>query len=141
MSIISIKVATAIYAKTNVTAVVDPANTTKLYGIYEGKAISGIPTGRAYGIFNRQASEPVQYAFNVTQILESDLWQFRVYAESQSVAESLLNTWITTLGTSLTIAGNEVVWCAKSNDLPPLDQQLNDRYIFGRGTLVKIASE
>jgi hypothetical protein len=133
MSIISEKVRTAIFSKTNVSAVVGSG---KLSAIYEGKALAGAIF--PYGIFNRQASEPVVYAFNVTQILEGDFWQFRVYAESQSVAETLLNTWITTLGTSLTLTGNTVGWCARVNDLPPTDQQLNDRFIYGRGALVLV---
>lgn len=136
MSQISEKVRAAIYTKTNVGAVVGAG---KLTGIFADKAPAG--TDFPYGIFNRQASEPVQYAFNVTQILESDLWQFRVYAESQKDAETLLTAWINTLGNSLTITGNTVVWCARTNDLPPTDEAFIDRYIYGRGALVSIKTE
>jgi hypothetical protein len=136
MSAISEKVRTAIYAKTNVGTVVGSG---KLTGIFADKA----PATQSfpYGIFNRQASEPVQYAFNVTQILESDLWQFRVYAVSQSQAETLLTAWLNALGNAFTLTGNTVVWCARVNDLPPTDQQLTDSYVYGRGALVSIKTE
>ena len=139
MSSISEKVRAAVYVKTNVSAVVG-AN--KYTAIYADKA----PPGAVfpYGVFNRQGSEPIEYAFTLTQILESDLWQFRSYADSQSVAAALLTAWISTLGNTLTLvtSGNErVAWMARVNDLPPNDQQLNDRYIYGRGALVRIATE
>ena len=136
MSVISEKVRAAIYTKTNVSAVVGSG---KLSGIYEGKA----PAGAAlpYGVFNRQASAPVQYTFGGTIADETDFWQFRVYAEAQSTAESLLNAWVSTLGGSLTLTGNTVTWCKREQDLPATDQQQSDRYVFGRGALIRISSE
>lgn len=144
MSVISEKVRKAIFAKTNVSAVVGSG---KLTAIYADKAPESAVF--PYGVFNRQASEPIEYAFNQTQILESDFWQFRVYAdedssttkEPQELAEDLLAQWISTLGTSLTLTGNTVVWLARSNDLPNTDQQQKNRYVYGRGTLVRIATE
>lgn len=141
MSDLSEKVRTAFYAKTNVSALVDPSSTAKLYGIYEGNAIAGIPTDRAYGVFNRQAISPVVYAMGQNRKSESDYWQLRVYANAQSVAESLLNLWVSTLGTTLTISGGTVERVWRERDLPPTDQQLTDRYIFGRGALIGIASK
>lgn len=144
MSAISEKVRKAIFAKTNVGAVVGSG---KLSAIYADKAPESAVL--PYGVFNRQGSEPVQYAFNVTQILESDLWQFRVYAdedssttkEPQELAEDLLAVWISTLGITLTLTGNTVVWCARSVDLVNNDQQQADRFVYGRGTLVNIKAE
>lgn len=144
MSAISEKVRKAIFAKTNVGAVVGAS---KLTAIYSDKAHEGATF--PYGVFNRQGSEPVEYAFNTTQILESDLWQFRVYAdedssttkEPQELAEDLLAVWISTLGNSLTLTGNTVVWCARDNDLPNTDTQQANRWVYGRGALVRIAAE
>ena len=61
MSDISVKVKAALYVKTNVSALVDVSDAAKLYGIYEGKAVSNIPVDRAYGVFNSQAPAPVVY--------------------------------------------------------------------------------
>jgi hypothetical protein len=121
---------------------VDVANAAKLYGIYEGKAEAKIPVDRAYGIYNRQAPSPVTYAFNESRKLEKDYWQLRVYANAQSTAEAFLNLWVSTLGTTLTLAGGSVAErVIRFSDLPPTDQQLTDRYIFGRGALIEIASK
>lgn len=135
MSQISEKVRTAIFVKTNVGAVVG-AN--KLSGIYADKAPSNAVL--PYGVFNRQASAPLIYTFNGLAD-ETDFWQFRVYSEAQSTADSLLTTWISTLGESLTLTGNTVTWCKRVNDLPPNGQQQSDRYIFGRGALIRISAE
>ena len=129
---------TAFYSKTNVSAVVDTADATKLYGIYDGKAISGIPVGRMWGIYNLQGAEKLQYAFNSTRILEVLYIQLRVYAENAKNAENLLATWISTLGNTLTVTGFTVEWIAEDNRLPPIDQLISDRYVFGRGTLIKV---
>lgn len=144
MSAISEKVRKALFSKTNVSAVVGSGKLTAIYGD-KAPENATLP----YGVFNRQASEPITYAFNVTQKLESDLWQLRVYAdedssttkEPQELAEDLLAVWVSTLGTSLTISGNTVVWCARVNDLPNNDQQQNNRFIYGRGTLIRIATQ
>lgn len=135
MSSISEKVRAAIYTKTNVGAVVGSG---KLSGIYADKAPANAVM--PYGVFNRQASSPITYAFNYTPVLEDDLWQLRVYSESQKTAEDLLVVWVNTLGNSLTLSGSTVEWIAKVNDLPNTDQQQADRYIFGRGCLVRIAA-
>ena len=124
--------ATAFYTKTNVSAVVGSG---KLSGIFEGKA----PVGQAYpfGVFNLQAAEPVVYAFQVNPLLEVFYLQMRVYSEHKD-AESLLDTWIATLGTSLTVSGYTVEWLAKQNRLPPIDQLIDGRYIYGRGSLITV---
>jgi hypothetical protein len=135
MSSISEKVRAALYTKTNVSAVVGGG---KLSGIYADKAPANATL--PYGVFNRQASEPIQYTFGPTAVLESDLWQLRVYSESQKTAEDLLVAWVNTLGNTLTLSGNTVQWLAKVNDLPPNDQQQSDRYIYGRGALIRIVA-
>jgi hypothetical protein len=135
VSSISEKCRAAIYTKTNVGAVVGSG---KLSAIYADKAPSNVVL--PYGVFNRQASSPITYAFGYTQVLEDDLWQLRVYSESQKTAEDLLVVWVNTLGNSLTISGNTVEWIAKVQDLPNTDQQQSDRYIYGRGALIRIAS-
>ena len=136
MSAISEKVRTAIYTKTNVSAVVGSG---KLSAIYADKAPSNAVL--PYGVFNRQASAPVSYTFSGAIAEESDFWQLRVYSEAQSTAASLLNTWVSTLGDTLTLSGNTVMWCRRTNDLPNNDQQQTDRYVYGRGALIRIASK
>lgn len=141
MSLISEKVRPALYVKTNVSALVDTSNTAKLYGIYEGKVQQKVPVDRAYGVFNRQAMSPVLYTLSGAIADETDFWQLRVYAVAAITAETLLNLWVSTLGESLTLSGNTVTWCRRENDLPPTDRQLSDRYVFGRGALIRISAE
>ncbi len=135
MSAISEKVRAAIYTKTNVSAVVGSGKLTAIYAD-KAPATAVFP----YGVFNRQASAPVVYTFS-TLADETDFWQFRVYSEAQSTADSLLTAWLNTLGESLTLTGNTVTWCKRENDLPNTDQQQSDRYIFGRGALIRISAE
>ena len=132
---------TALYTKTNVSGLVDVNNSAKLYGIYEGKATVAIPVGRAYGIFNFQGAEEVVYGFNATQLAEPFYIQLRVYSENALAADNLVDTWVSTLGTSLTVTGFTIGWLQRQNDLPPTDQQLDNRYIFGRGRLIKVIAE
>jgi hypothetical protein len=124
---------TAFYSKTNVSGVVGSG---KLSGIYEGRAPQGTP--HPFGVFNLQGAEPNQYAFNVTPVLEVFYLQMRVYAENAKSAEDLLDTWIATLGNTLTVTGYTVEWMAKQNRLPPIDQLIDGRYIFGRGQLIAV---
>jgi hypothetical protein len=116
-------VAAAIYTKTNVSGVVGSG---KLSGIYEGKAPEG--TSYPFGVFNLQGAPPVTYAFNVTQILQQHLIQLRVYAESPEAAHANLNTWLATLGNTLTVTGFTTAWLALENDLPP-NQLISGRYM------------
>jgi hypothetical protein len=81
------------------------------------------------------------YAFNVTPVLQEAFIQFRVYAESPEAAHTLLDAWIATLGNTLTVTGFTTEWCAVANDLPPTDQLITGRYIYGRGTLIEISTE
>ena len=144
MSALSEQVRKAIFAKINVAGVVGSGKAT---AVYESKAPSDADF--PYVVFNRQASELNEYTFTFAQTIESDLWQFRAYAdedssttkEPQQIAEEILILVTNTLGTTLTLSGNTVMWCAKLSDLPPVDQQLNDRYVYGRGMLYRIASE
>lgn len=135
MSAISEKVRGAIYTKTGVGAVVGSGKLTAIYAD-KAPATATLP----YGVFNRQASAPIVYAYGPTAVLEDDFWQFRVYSESQKTAEDLLVVWVNTLGNDLTLSGATVRWLAKVNDLPNTDQQQTDRYVFGRGTLIRIAA-
>ncbi len=136
MSANSVKVLTAFYTKTNVSAVVGSG---KLSGIYEGKAPAN--TAYPFGIFNWQGWKPIEYTMGLGTALEYGFLQMRVYAENQKQAEDLLNVWAATLGNALTISGGTVSWLARAYDLPPNDQQINDRYVFGRGTLIGIGIE
>jgi hypothetical protein len=134
----------AIFSKSNVGAVVGSG---KLTAIYESTA----PEGAAlpYGIFFRQAPEPIQYAFGQTSILEGDIWTFKVLAdedastskEPQQLAEDLLAVWISTLGLTLTLSGATVAWMAPTGDMPPYQERQNNRYIYHRGTMVRIRTE
>jgi hypothetical protein len=124
---------TAFYTKTNVSGVVGSG---KLSGIYEGKAPSG--TNYPFGIFNLQGAAPIEYAFNATPVLERWYLQMRVYAENALSAENLLDTWIATLGNTLTVTGFTVEWLAKRNRLAPTDQMVSDRYVYGRGQLIEV---
>ncbi len=136
MSAISEKVRGAIFTKTNVSAVVGSGKLTAIYAD-KAPATAVLP----YGVFNRQAAENILYAMNETPVSERDYWQFRVYSEAQKTAEDLLVVWVNTLGITLTISGNTVERCVKRGDLPNTDQQQIDRYVFGRGALIEIASK
>ena len=128
--------ATAIFTKTNTTAVVTSG---KLSGIYEGKAADG--TAYPFGIFNLQGAPPITYTMGVTQVLEELLIQFRVYAESPEQAHTNLDNWLATLGNSLTVTGFTTGWLAIQNALPPIDQLIVDRYVYGRGILISAKFE
>lgn len=144
MSAISEKVRKALFAKSNVSDVV---GTGKLTGIHEGKAPA--KAALPYGLFQRQAPGPVEYTFGVTQVLEDDLWLIKVLAddlssktkEPQEFAEDMVTTWLETLGNTLTLAGNTVVWMERYGDMPPLEELKNDRYIYHRGALLRIGVE
>jgi hypothetical protein len=127
---------TAFYTKTNVSAVVGSG---KLTGIFEGKAPQG--TNYPFGVWNFQGGEPVLYGFNTTQLAEGFYLQMRVYAKNQAQAHTLLATWISTLGNSLTVTGFTIGWLARHSDLPPIDQLVADEYIFGRGALIAVKAE
>lgn len=127
----------AIFAKTNVSNVVGSG---KLSGIYHDKAKSTAVF--PYGIIQRQANEPNQYAFGTTLILEGDLWTLKVISEvSAAEAETRLAVWIAELGTDLTLSSGTVVWMAVEQDMPPFQEQLADRYLYHRGTQVRIRTE
>jgi len=129
-------VAAAIFTKTNTTAVVTSG---KLSGIYEGKAPDETPY--PFGIFNLQGAPPITYTMGVTQVLEELLIQFRVYAESPETAHANLDNWIATLGNALTVTGFTTGWLAIQNALPPIDQLIVDRYVYGRGILISAKFE
>lgn len=124
---------TALYTKTNVSAVVGSG---KLSGIFESKA----PQGQAYpfGVWNMQGASPIDYAFDVTPVSRVFYIQMRVYASNQMQAENLLATWVATLGNSLTVTGFTVEWLAEQNALPPTDALEASGYVYGRGTLIKV---
>ena len=129
-------VSAAIFAKTNVSGVVGSG---KLSGIWEGKAPQN--TAYPFGVFNLQGAPPVTYAFNVTEVLQEHLIQFRVYAETPEAAHTNLDAWIATLGNDLTVTGFTTAWLARELDLPPTDQLIAGRYVYGRGALVRIGTE
>lgn len=146
MSVASEKVRKAIFAKSNVGTIVGSG---KLTGIYEGKAPknSSLP----YGVFFRQAGDPVQYSLAQTSVVEGDIWTFKVLADIDSVtgsskepqefAEDMLNAWETLLGNTLTLSGKTVAWMARYMDIPPIDETPVDRYIYQRGFMMRIKTE
>lgn len=144
MSASSEKVRKAIFAKSNVPALVGPGLLTK---IYESKAANDAV--KPYGIFGRHSPGQVTYSFGPKNVNETDLWLFKVIAdretsgskEPQEIAEDMLNLWETTLGNSLTLSGNTVVWMSRFADMPPFEEKLNDRFIFHRGFLMRIDTE
>lgn len=145
MSATSEKVRKALFAKSNVAAVVGAG---KLSAIYESKApeTATFP----YGIFSRIGPGPVTYAMGApTKVLETDLWLFKVLAdedssatkEPQELAEDLLGVWLTTLGNTLTLTGATIRWMAWFADMPPYEEQQAERYIYHRGFQMKISTE
>lgn len=148
MSVNSEKVRKALFAKSNVAALVGAG---KLTGIYESKA----PEGAAlpYGIFQRQAPGNPTYSMGTngaaTKQLETDIWLFKVLAdedssttkEPQEFAEDMAGTWKATLGTTLTLSGATVRWMEWWADMPPLEQQESDQYIYQRGFQLRIEVE
>jgi hypothetical protein len=148
MSAVSEKVRKALYAKSNVSAVVGSG---KLTAIYDSKAPEDATL--PYGIFQRQAPGTPTYGFGTTAAptkhLESDLWLFKVLAdedssttkEPQEFAEDMAETWKTTLGNTLTLSGNTVRWMVWFADMPQLEEQQGDRYIYHRGFQLRIGVE
>jgi hypothetical protein len=144
MSAISEKVRVALYAKLNVSGV------TALAAVYESHA----PKNAAlpYLIFRRQAPGEVVYSHGTgsgpTQQLESDLWLIKAVTdedsdttkEPQKLAEDIQAAAVTALGTSLTLSGNTVVWLARFADIPGYEELLDDRTIYHRGFLLRVAT-
>ncbi len=144
MSANSEKVRKALYAKSNVAAVV---GTGKLTAIYESKGPEDAVL--PYGIFQRQAPGSPVYSFGATQQLETDLWLFKVLAdedssttkEPQEFAEDMAALWRSTLGTTLTLSGATIRWMQWAADMPPFEEQQGDRYIYHRGFLLRISTD
>lgn len=149
MSAISEKVRVALYTKLNVAGVWTLTGTvsTGVGKIFESQAPEN--TDLPYVIFQRQASKPVTYAFNVTNILEDDLWLIKALTDEdsdptkgpQKLAEDILAACITALGASLTVSGNTVAWFARFTDMPAYQESLNDRTIYHRGFLLAVKTE
>ncbi len=127
----------AIFAKTNTANVVGSG---KLSGLYHDKAPSTAVF--PYGIIQRQANEVNQYAFGTTLILQGDLWTLKVISEvSAGDAETHLTAWIAELGITLNLSSGTLAWMAVEQDMPPFQEQLADRYLFHRGTQIRIRTE
>jgi len=143
MSAISEKVRVALYTKLNVSGV----TTLATGGIFE--SIAPESASLPYVIFQRQAAEPVVYSFGINLQLESDLWAIRAVTdedsntakEPQGLGEEILAACQTAIGTSLTLTGNTNVWCARFQDIAPYQDPLNDRTIYHRGFLLRVATE
>lgn len=143
MSAISEKCRVALYAKLNVSGVTTLATS----GVFESKAPDS--TACPYVIFQRQASEPVDYGFGPTLHLETDLWLIKAVTdedsntakEPQTLAEEILAACVTALGSSLTLSGNTVCWYSRFADMPPFQERFNDRDIYHRGFLLKVSVE
>lgn len=150
MSAISEKVRIALYAKLNVSGVYTLTGTVSS-GV--GKIFESIApdnTELPYVIFQRQAPEPLVYSMGAsapTQQLESDVWLIKAVTDEdsdttkgpQKLGEDISAACITALGTSMTISGNTVTGYYKLQDIPPYQDPLNDRTIFHRGFLWRIA--
>lgn len=148
MSAISEKVRLALFAKSNVSTLVDPEDSQKLTAIYHNKArANGL---FPYGVIQRQAPGPVDYSFGTTgptQVMEGDLWTLKVLVDSEmtdgdisaeALAEQLSNAWCTLLGHTLILTGNTVAWMARFADMPPFEEKQGDRFILHRGFLLRI---
>ena len=150
MSVISEKNRKALFAKSNVPALVGEG---LLTGIFESKA----PNGQAlpYGIIQRQAPGRVDYAFGSpapTQVMETDLYVLKILADIDSVptelekepqefAEDMLALWAATIGNTLTVSGHRVAWMVREADMPPYEEpSQSDRYIYHRGFFLRIKS-
>lgn len=144
MSDLSLKVQRALFAKSNVAALVGAG---KLSAIFESKAANTatIP----YGIITRQASGPIERAFGPTRVLETDLYLLKVVADAgvstsispQAFADDMLVTWEATIGGALLLTGgSSVVWCERFSDMPPFEEPRGDGWIYHRGILLRIVS-
>lgn len=144
MSAISEKVRVALYTKLNVSGVTSLATG----GIFE--SIAPDNSALPYVIFQRQGPGPIVYAMGATsptQQLEDDLWLIKAVTdedsdttkEPQKLGEDILAACITALGTSMTLSGNTVTGYYRFSDIPPYQDPLNDRTIYHRGFLWRIA--
>ncbi len=144
MSAISEKVRIALFSKLNVSGVINLATG----GVFESLAPES--ASLPYVIFQRQGPGPVVYSMGAsspTQQLEDDLWLIKAVTDEdsdtakspQKLGEDILAACITALGTSMTLSGNTVTGYYKLQDIPPYQDPLNDRTIFHRGFLWRIA--
>jgi hypothetical protein len=141
MSVISEKVAAALYSKLNVSGV-----TNLVTGIHEGDAPDDAEL--PYVIFRRQAPGAVTRSLG-SLVLEDDIWLVKAVTDEDSdtskspagFAEEIATACETAIGESLTLTGNTVAWCKRQNDMPPYQEPLGDRTIYHRGFLLRIATE
>lgn len=146
MSDISEKIRKAIFAKSNVAALVGSG---KLTGIYNGKATKTAVF--PFGIFNYSAPGNVEWGFNApARLYETGLWQFKVVTDSDTIhagkepqefAAEYARLWETTLGHTLTLTGASVIWMARFADIPEYEEQQGDRYIYHRGFQMRITAK
>jgi hypothetical protein len=83
-----------------------------------------------------------QYAFQRHACIAGSIYS--VFGFMQSHKKPHIHSWThgsQTLGNTLTVTGFTTEWLAVQNDLPPTDQLIAGRYIYGRGTLVRIETE
>lgn len=151
MSAISEKVRNALYTKLNVSGVYTLTGTVSagVGKIFESLAPDD--TALPYVIFQRQGPGPVIYSLGTanapTQQLENDLWLIKAVTDEdsdttkgpQKLAEDILAACVTAIGATLTLSGNTTVWCARFADMPPYQELLNDRHIYHRGFLLRVA--
>ena len=147
MSVYSERVRKSLFAKLNVSTVL-ASGTGLATAVYNAKAPDDARL--PYLIFQQQASEPVEYAMGVTQILEPTLWVIQGFADKdsssskspQEVAETIAQNALTALGSSLTLTGGgTVAWIARMNDIPPIESQQGNRYVYQRGFLLRVSVE
>lgn len=130
-------IAEALFAKSNVSGLVGSG---KLSAIYQDVA-SNQATPYRYGVFFRQSSGVPEYSFGPTEVMQTGLWTFKAVIDEsaqtsvspQKHAETMLATWKTALGATLTITGAVVEWMQWAGDIPPYQERLNDRWVFHRG--------
>ena len=147
MSVYSERVRKAIFGKLNVAGVLS-SGTGLATGVYNAKAPDDAEM--PYLIFQQQAASPVEYSMGVTNALETSFWIVKGVADkhssttksAQEVAETISQDAETALGTSMTLTGGgTVTWLARVNDMPPIESQMGDRYIYQRGFLLRVSVE
>ena len=147
MSVYSERVRKALFAKLNVSGVLS-SGTGLATAVYNSKAPES--ASFPYLVFQEQAAAPVGYNFSQTIADETLYYVIQGFADKnssttkspQEVAETIAQNAETAIGTTMTLTGGgTVTWIGRENNIPPIESQQGDRYVYQRGFLLRVSVE
>lgn len=134
MSALTEEIKAALYAKLNVSGVTSLATDGVSYG--EAKRANSYKAL----IFEKASNRP-EFNFGFTLAYEDSLWNVKTFTKNLTEGEELINTAISTIGNSLTLATGTCLGVMRFQDLPELKQPLTDENVWMIGVQLRIWAE